>query len=51
MSVTTAPMMPVAVANTAQVMMVATASDPGTLRIASWMLWNSRSTILERSTM
>jgi hypothetical protein len=43
-------MMPVAVANTAQVIIVATASDAGTLRIASWMLWNNRSTMLARST-
>ena len=34
MSVTTAPMMPVAVAKTAQVTSVATASEPGILPMA-----------------
>ena len=51
MSVTTAPMMPVAAANMAQVAIVATASAPGTPDIASSRLLNSRSMMPERSTM
>jgi hypothetical protein len=43
--------MPVAVAKTAQVTTVATASDPGMAPAASWMLLNSRSMTLARSMM
>ncbi len=49
-SVTTAPTMPVAVANIAQVSMVATASEPGTFFIEICSEWNSRSRMLARST-
>ena len=49
-SVTTAPTMPVAVANTAQVTSVATASEPGTRAIARCRLRNSFSIRLARST-
>jgi hypothetical protein len=42
-SVTTAPMMPVAVAKTAQVARVATASEPGILPMARWRLRKSLS--------
>jgi hypothetical protein len=41
--------MPVAVANSAQVASVATASEPGRPPAASWMLWNNRSRMLARS--
>ena len=50
MSVTTAPTMPVAVANTVQVTSVATASEPGTRAMARCMLLNSFSIRLARST-
>ena len=50
-NVTTAPTMPVAVANTAQVTMVATASDPGTCFMASCIERNSLSMMLARSMM
>jgi hypothetical protein len=49
-SVTTAPMIPDAVANTAQVNSAATAIDPGRLRAANWILKNRRLTMLARST-
>ena len=49
-SVTTAPTMPVAVANIAQVSSVATASAPGTFFIESCSEWNSRSRMFARST-
>ncbi len=49
-SVTTAPTIPVAVAKIAQVIMVATASDPGTPAVARCRLLNSRSIRLARST-
>ena len=49
--VTTAPTMPVAVANTAQVTSVATASAPGTRASARWIERNSFSIRLARSTM
>ena len=48
-SVTTAPTMPVAVAKIAQVMMVATASEPGTRDVARCMLLKSFSIRLARS--
>ena len=48
--VTTAPTMPVAVANTAQVNSVATAKDPGTRAIARCSERNSFSIRLARST-
>jgi hypothetical protein len=50
-SVTTAPTMPVAVANSVQVMRVATASDPGSPPAASWIERNRRSRMLARSMM
>ncbi len=50
MSVTTAPMIPLAVANTVQVMSVATASDPGIRPMARWRLLNSFSMSAARST-
>ncbi len=50
-SVTTAPTMPVAVANTAQVTMVATASAPGTRTSDRCKLLNSFSIRFARSTM
>ncbi len=49
-SVTTAPTMPVAVANTAQVNSVATASEPGTRASARCRLLNSFSIRFARST-
>ncbi len=49
-SVTTAPTMPVAVAKTAHVTMVATASEPGTRAIARCRLLKSFSIRLARST-
>ena len=49
-SVTTAPTMPVAVANIAQVISVATASAPGTFFIEICSEWNRRSRMLARST-
>ena len=51
MSVTTAPTMPVAVANRAQVISAATASEAGTPRAATWIERNSWSRMLARSTM
>src|SRR5690606_36630490 len=50
MSVTTAPTIPVAVANTAQVITVATASEPGILAITKCRLLNSFSIRFARST-
>ena len=50
-SVTTAPTMPVAVANSVQVTSAATAIEPGTRRVAMNSVVNSRSTMLARSTM
>ena len=50
-SVTTAPMMPVAVAKRAQVASAATAMDPGRARAAIRIEWNRRSTMFARSTM
>ena len=50
MSVTTAPMMPVAVAKTAQVTSVATASEPGRRPMARWRLLKSFSMRAARST-
>ena len=50
MSVTTAPMMPVAVAKTAQVTSVATASEPGMRPMARWRLLKSFSMRAARST-
>ncbi|MNK97879.1 hypothetical protein D3C87_1182270 [compost metagenome] len=49
-SVTTAPTMPVAVANTAQVISVATASEPGIHASARCRLRNSFSIRFARST-
>ena len=49
-SVTTAPTMPVAVANTAQVTSVATASEAGMRASARWRLLNNFSMRFERST-
>ncbi|MNL56355.1 hypothetical protein D3C87_1798440 [compost metagenome] len=49
-NVTTAPTMPVAVANTAQVTSVATPSEPGTRASARCRLRNSLSIKLARST-
>jgi hypothetical protein len=43
--------MPVAVANSAQVISAATAIDPGNRRLATLSVSNSRSTILARSTI
>ncbi len=51
MSVTTAPIMPTAVANNAQVTNAATAMDAGTRVAAMFKLKKSRSTMLARSTM
>jgi hypothetical protein len=50
-SVTTAPTMPVAVANSAQVTSAATAIEPGRKRRPTCRLWNSRSRMLARSMM
>ena len=49
-NVTTAPMIPVAVAKIAQVMMVATASEPGTPAVARCRLLKSLSMSCARST-
>jgi hypothetical protein len=49
MSVTTAPMMPVAQAKIAQVTTVETANDPGMRAVARCRLWNSRPIRLARS--
>ena len=51
MSVTTAPTMPVAVANSAQVASVATASEPGMNDIERCRLLKSFSMRFARSTM
>jgi hypothetical protein len=48
--VTTAPTIPVAVANSAQVTRAATASEAGTPRAATWIERNRRSRMFERST-
>ena len=50
-NVTTAPMMPVAVANKAQVASAAIAIDPGKRRAAICSVTNNRSTMFDRSTM
>jgi hypothetical protein len=50
-SVTTAPMMPEAVANSAQVASAAIAIEPGMFRAATCSVTNSRSTRLARSTI
>ena len=49
-SVTTAPMMPDAVANSAQVASAAIAIEPGMCRAAIWSVKNNRSTRFARST-
>ena len=49
-SVTHAPMIPVAVAKIAQVITVATASDPGIREVARWRLLKSLPIRLARST-
>ena len=50
-SVTTAPTMPVAVANRPQVMSAATPMEPGRFFEATLRVLNSRSTMLARSTI
>ena len=50
-SVTTAPTMPVEVANSVQVISAATPMEPGTCRAAMLSVANSRLTMLARSTM
>ena len=51
MSTTTAPTIPEAMPQSAQTIMVATASEPGMPPMASWSARNMRSRMLARSMM